>query len=117
ARVQNLPDVSGIRTDLDALTASPRPIGSQGEADAAKYLQKRFEEMGYTVTLQPYTDSQGRRGSNVIAVKKAASPNADILVLSAHHDSVPTAYGANDNASGVAALLHAAEALQNVSTD
>ena len=117
ARVQNLPDISGIRTDLDALTASPRPFGSHGEADAAQYLQKRFEEMGYTVTLQPYTDSQGRRGSNVIAVKKAASPNADILVLSAHHDSVPTAYGANDNASGVAALLHAAEALQNVSTD
>ena len=38
-------------------------------------------------------------------------------MLSAHHDSVPTAYGANDNASGVAALLYTAEALRNVPTD
>lgn len=73
--------------------------------------------MGYTVTLQPYTDSQGRSGSNVVAVKEASSPDADILILSAHHDSVPTAYGANDNASGTAALLYAAEALKDVDTD
>ena len=43
-------------------------------------------------------------------MKEASSADADILVLSAHHDSVPTAYGANDNASGTAALLYAAEA-------
>ena len=45
--------------------------------------------MGYQVTLQPYTDSQGRSGHNVVALKEAASPDADILILSAHHDSVP----------------------------
>ncbi|UQT47246.1 M20/M25/M40 family metallo-hydrolase [Flavonifractor plautii] len=73
--------------------------------------------MGYSVTLQPYTDGQGRTGHNVAAVKAASVPDADILVLSAHHDSVPTAYGANDNASGVAALLYTAEALRNVPTD
>lgn len=59
----------------------------------------------------------GRKGSNVVAVKAAPLPNADILVLSAHHDSVPTAYGANDNASGVAALLYVAELLQDIPTD
>ena len=53
----------------------------------------------------------------MIAVKEASAPNGDILVLSAHHDSVPTAYGANDNASGVAALLRAAEALRQEETD
>ena len=92
-------------------------MGSQGEADAVRYLRDRFEEMGYSVTLQPYTDGQGRTGHNVAAVKAASVPDADILVLSAHHDSVPTAYGANDNASGVAALLYTAEALRNVPTD
>ena len=113
----SLPDIGQLRADLDILTASHRPIGSQGEADAVQYLKGRFEEMGYTVTLQPYTDSQGRTGHNVIAVKEASSPDADILVLSAHHDSVPTAYGANDNASGAAALLYAAEALKDIPTD
>ena len=116
-RVHALPDVTQLRADLEALTAAHRPVGSQGEADAVQYLKGRFEAMGYTVTLQPYTDSQGRSGSNVIAVKEASSADADILVLSAHHDSVPTAYGANDNASGAAALLYAAEALKDVDTD
>ena len=113
-RAGDLPDVSGIRKDLEVLTAQPRPIGSEGEADAADYIARRFEEMGYTVTRQPYTDESGRTGTNVIAVKEAVSSGTDILVLSAHHDSVPAAYGANDNASGVAALLYAAEALKDV---
>lgn len=116
-QARSLPDVSQLRTDLEALTAAHRPVASQGEADAVQYLKGRFEEMGYQVTLQPYTDSQGRSGHNVVAVKEAASPDADILILSAHHDSVPTAYGANDNASGVAALLYAAQALKDVPTD
>ena len=116
-RAHTLPDVTRLRADLEALTAAHRPVGSQGEADAVQYLKGRFEAMGYTVTLQPYTDSQGRTGHNVVAVKEASSPDADILILSAHHDSVPTAYGANDNASGAAALLYAAEALKDVDTD
>ena len=116
-RAHTLPDVARLRADLEALTAAHRPIGSQGEADAVQYLKGRFEAMGYTVTLQLYTDSQGRTGHNVVAVKEASTPDADILVLSAHHDSVPTAYGANDNASGAAALLYAAEALKDADTD
>ena len=41
-------------------------------------------------------------------MKAAARADADILVLSAHHDSVPNAWGADDNASGTAALLYLA---------
>ena len=116
-RAAGLPDVGQLRDDLEILAAHHRPVGSLGEADAVRYLRDRFEEMWYSVTLQPYTDGQGRTGHNVAAVKAASVPDADILVLSAHHDSVPTAYGANDNASGVAALLYTAEALRNVPTD
>ncbi len=112
-----LPDVSVLAHDLDALTARHRPIGSQGEQDAAAYLKQRFTEMGYDVTLQPYTNTTGNTGSNVIAVKKAERADADIFVLSAHHDSVPTAYGANDNASGVVALLAVAELVKDLPTD
>ena len=116
-RAQALPDVSALRQDLTALTAEPRPIGSQGEADAVQYLRERFEAMGYAVDLQPYTDGQGRTGHNVIAVRAASRSGGDILVISAHHDSAPTAYGANDNASGAAALLYIAEALKDIPTD
>lgn len=110
-------DLSNIQNDLSVLSDSFRPIGSLGEQNAVQHLEKRFSDMGYTVTLQPYTNDQGLTGMNVIAVKEAADPNADIFILSAHHDSVPTAYGANDNASGVAALLAAAENLKDMPSD
>lgn len=116
-RAQALPDLTQMEADLAALTAEPRPVGSQGEHAAVQYLKQRFSEMGYTVSLQTCTDREGRTGTNVIAVKQANRADADILVLSAHHDSVPSARGANDNASGVAALLFAAEMLKDVSTD
>ena len=117
SRRELLPDVSVLAHDLDVLAAQHRPLGSQGEQDAATYLKQRFMEMGYEVTLQPFTDSDGNTGSNVIATKKADRADADIFALSAHHDSVPTAYGANDNASGVAALLAVAELVKDFPTD
>lgn len=117
SRRELLPDVSMLAHDLNALAAQHRPIGSQGERDAVAYLEQRFAEMGYEVTVQPYTDADGKTGSNVIAQKAANRADADIFVLSAHHDSVPTAYGANDNASGVAALLAAADLMQAFPTD
>lgn len=106
-----------INEDMKTLTAAPRPIGSAGEREAASYLQNRFADMGYTVTTQSYTNDAGLTGTNVIAVKPAAGEDADILVISAHHDSVPTSYGASDNASGAAALLAVAENLKDVPTD
>lgn len=106
-----------INEDMKTLTAAPRPIGSAGEREAASYLQNRFADMGYTVTTQSYTNDAGITGTNVIAVKPAAGEDADILVISAHHDSVPTSYGASDNASGAAALLAVAENLKDVPTD
>lgn len=116
-RPQYQPDLNQILTDLEALAAQHRPVGSQGERDGAAYVQGRFSELGYTVTIQPYEDGQGRAGTNVIAVREATSPDADILVIASHHDSAPTSYGANDSASGVAALLSAAQLLQDVKTD
>lgn len=116
-RVDAPGSASQMAADLEALSSEPRPIGSAPEAEAAQYIQKRFQQMGYSVTLQSFTNEAGATGTNVIAVRPAAGEDADILVLSAHHDSDPSAYGANDNASGVTALLAAAEALKDVPTD
>lgn len=111
------PDRIQLEADLEALSAAPRPIGSAGQQEAVSYLQNRFTDMGYTVTTQSYTNDAGLTGTNVIAVKPVSDADADILVISAHHDSVPAAYGANDNASGVAALLAVAESIKDVPTD
>lgn len=114
---QAIPDLPGLQEDLEALSAVPRSVGSDGEKEAVRYLERRFLEMGYDVTLQPYTNGAGETGANVIAVKPCSDPQGDILVFSAHHDSVPNAPGANDNASGAAVLLGIASALKDVPTD
>ena len=81
-------DLSNIQNDLSVYQVLSRSIGSLG--NKMQHLEKRFSDMGYTVTLQPYTNDQGLTGMNVIAVKEAADPNADIFISSAHHSSVPT---------------------------
>lgn len=116
-RAELLPEQTQLEKDLQMIAAAHRPIGSAGEQAAASYLASRFAEMGYRVSRQSYINGAGQSGSNVIAVKPASGADADILVLSAHHDSVPTAYGANDNASGVTVLLAVAEKLKDMPSD
>ncbi len=115
-RLMELPDLAQLRTDLSALTEKPRPAASDGEAEAVTYLTERFSSMGYVVALQEYIKDEETAGHNIIAMR-GGDPSGDILVISAHHDSVGTSFGANDNASGVAALLLVAEALKDTDTD
>ena len=48
-------------TPAPEATVSPQP---SPEA-TVQYLQKRFQVMGYEVTLQPYTSSDGKNGSRL----------------------------------------------------
>ena len=112
-----VPDIMQLECDLRTLSAVPRPAGSAGERTAAHYVRNRLADMGYTVSEQDCKNPKGQMGTNVIAVKPAAHPDADILIVSAHHDSVPTSYGANDNATGVAAMLAVAQAVAATPTD
>jgi aminopeptidase YwaD len=57
---------------------------------------------------------------NVIAVKKPTQKNKatdQIVIVGAHHDSVPGAPGANDDASGTAVTLELARVMANMPTD
>lgn len=116
-RVAGLPDVGQFRDNLEILAAHYRSVGSRGETDTVRCLKDRLEEVGYSVVLRPYIDDQGRTGHNVTTVKTAFILNTNISVLSAHHDSVPAAYGVNDNASGVVVLFYVTEMLRNVPAD
>jgi hypothetical protein len=74
---------------------------------AAAYIRAEFTAMGYAVRAQEYT-TQGKAVKNLEAELPAPqhSPKrGEIVIFGAHYDSVAGAPGANDNASGVAALL------------
>ncbi len=91
------------------------------------YLIDQFRALGYTVSLQDYraeselyagtaqlvtTEQGGEHYSNIVATRLGLQQPTEILVIGAHYDTIPTSPGANDNASGVAALLELARLLQ-----
>lgn len=97
-----------------SVTIGARPMGGEAEARAAEYIAAAFREWGYAVEIQPFAIaplSEGRVSRNVIAVKPGGE---GMIVVGAHMDSVTAGTGAGDNASGVAAMLAAAELLQNI---
>ena len=75
---------------------------------AAQYIENTFDEAGYTpVGAQRFTagDVPVR---NIEVELKGGARGSEIVVFGAHYDSVIGAPGANDNGSGVAALLELA---------
>jgi Zn-dependent M28 family amino/carboxypeptidase len=79
---------------------------------AARYIARELEGSGLAPVAQPFT-ALGHEVRNIEAELPGASRHDDILVLGAHYDSVPGCPGANDNGSGVAALLDIARALRS----
>ncbi|MGB5214902.1 MAG: M28 family peptidase [Anderseniella sp.] len=82
--------------------------GSMAAADA--YIRKTLEAAGYVVNVQSFT-SRGVSVNNLEAVLPGKANAEEIIVVGAHYDSVADSPGANDNASGVAAMLELARLL------
>ncbi len=76
---------------------------------SARYIEAELGGLGYDVRPQPFESGQGRVRNieAILAGRETAS-----LVIGAHYDSVLGATGANDNGSGVAALLELARLLK-----
>lgn len=107
---------------------------------ATNYIANEFEKAGYSVNRQSYSipskkkygSAVGKTAVNIEVRKPGTDPNAPWLVLGAHYDTrvgmekwnvhgpviegKTGTPGANDNASGVAALLSVARSLKNVPT-
>lgn len=74
---------------------------------ARDYLAATLTGLGLTPQRQPY----GTESENVYAELKSGRPGADAIVIGAHYDSVRVAPGANDDGTGVVAVLGVARAL------
>jgi hypothetical protein len=78
---------------------------------ATQYAYERFQALGLITSYQAWTGGSAS-GRNVIGELRGSSSPDEIVLLTAHLDDMPTggtAPGADDNASGSAALLVAAE--------
>lgn len=71
-------------------------------AAAADHIETQFRAAGYTPARQTF-EVEGVGCSNIEAEVRGSSE--EIVIIGAHYDSVDGAAGADDNASGVAAML------------
>lgn len=74
---------------------------------SAAYIGEQLRGMGYAIRQEPYL-ADGKQVVNMEAELKGAQQPDQIVVVGAHYDSPLGSPGANDNASGVAALLELA---------
>ncbi len=80
---------------------------------AEDYITQVWRGLGYAVVPQEYT-AKGVRSANLEITRTGSIHPNEIILIGAHYDSVIGSPGANDNASGVAALLELSRLLTAV---
>jgi hypothetical protein len=103
-------EVSGARAHLfvrRVAALGARVPGSDGERRAGALVAAHFDRLGYRTRVQTFPLPNGGSSRNVVAMP--TGPVRAIVV--AHIDGVAGTVAANDNASGVAALLEVARVL------
>lgn len=140
----HLTNPKSLKPHILALTAPEtmgRASGSSGSAIAREYIQEKFEEYGIEkrgiifdqpfqikVTAQGSDDSELAppartiTGHNIIGEIKATNGSKKYIIIGAHYDHLGDIKGkiypgADDNASGVAALLDLANMFSQMKRD
>jgi Zn-dependent M28 family amino/carboxypeptidase len=80
---------------------------------AARYIEITLSGFGYKVETQAF-DTERLPVRNIEIEVGGGARAQEIIVIGAHYDSVLGAPGANDNGSGVAAMLELARVFRNV---
>jgi Zn-dependent M28 family amino/carboxypeptidase len=83
---------------------------------AAQYIKERLKGYGYIPSVQEYV-VDNVPSENIIAEIKGQKYPDKIIVIGAHYDTVINSPGANDNGTGVAALLALAQSFKQRTVD
>jgi hypothetical protein len=95
----------------------PRMTGTYGCEKAAQFIHKQFQSMNLQTWVQNWTafgniyHPRLFRSQNVEGTLPGIVHDENIIVFTAHYDTVARTPGANDDGSGVAAVLAAAYVL------
>ncbi len=97
-----------LRSHVAALEGIRHPSAAPERHRAARdYIASELRALGLGVDLAPFS-FRGRTYHNVVGAMPGTDPRRPRLLLGAHFDSTAHTPGADDNASGVAALLECA---------
>lgn len=105
-----------LAAHLQAVASRPHNIDHYRELEAvARYIEQALAGLGYAPLAQRYeVEGHEVRNIEVVIAPPAGGPETPTLVVGAHYDSPDDSPGANDNGTGVAALLELARALRDL---
>jgi aminopeptidase YwaD len=105
----------------ELVSFGPRTTGTFGCQKAGEYIQENFESFGLLTTVQNWTRFGNKynprmySGFNVIGTLPGTNPDSNLeIIFNAHYDSSKFSPGADDDGSGVAAVLAAASVLSDL---
>ncbi len=110
-----------IRNNIEYLQSQDtRYIGTDGNHNATIWIKDKFESFGLNTLYQNFSYN-GLKMSNIIAYHEGSDKDkkSETTILCAHFDSINgedvnlSAPGADDDASGVAAIIESARILSN----
>jgi len=105
-----------LKKHIETIAAREHNIAHFAELEnAARYIEATLESYGYTVNRQSFVvDEATVRNIDVVIEPRDSTPAPEVLVVGAHYDSVRGAPGANDNATGTAAVIELARLLRDL---
>ncbi len=116
-RERDIRDRLAMHVEVLASKIGERNVWRMQALDAAaRYVEQTLEQLGYRVGSQSY-DVQGMTVRNLDAERLGRGRSDEIVLVGAHYDSVVGCPGANDNATGVAAMLELARLFADRSPD
>lgn len=106
-----------LRRHVAGIASREHNVNRPAELEAsARYIEQAFAGLGYAVAVQRFQSGPGEVRN--IEVEMAGGARAgEIVVVGAHYDSVIGAVGANDNGSGVAALIELARLFRHATPE
>ncbi|MGZ8998227.1 MAG: M28 family peptidase, partial [Allosphingosinicella sp.] len=103
-----------LRANVTAIATAPHNVAHpEALEQAALHIEAELARIGYKVRRQGFR-TDGRPVRNLEVVIEPATADAPTLVIGAHYDSCLDSPGANDNATGTAAVLELARSLADL---
>lgn len=107
-------------THVAAIAQEPHPMGSAANARVRAHIVVELTAMGLSPEVQEsivpdyygVSESKDTVSMHNVIVRLPGTNSTKAIALMGHYDSVPTAPGAGDDGSAVAAMLEAARALR-----
>jgi hypothetical protein len=105
-----------LKQHIEAIGSRPHNIDHDDELQkAAHYIESVLVAAGYRIGRQPFmVDGTAVRNIDVVLAPAPGVSAPQTIVVGAHYDSFDDAPGANDNATGTAAVLELARLLRDL---